>query len=143
MKHFKLLVALALTALGTTLPAWALDAEDITPDVRCLVVGFYLSRSADPAQQSAGRMLSVYFMGKITGRRPSADLEELLFTQVELLAGTNLQPEAQRCGGELTEVGGKMKEVGAALMRRAKEMQKADAPPAGRAAIAPVRSLPS
>lgn len=131
MRHRNLLALLAIsTATAAAMPARAIDSDDLTLDVRCMLVGANFAQGTDPALKSAGTMLSLYFMGKITGRQPDANLADLLTKQAGLMEGTDLRPEAQRCGNELTEAGARMKELGAEMIRRGTEQQKSSAPAA-------------
>jgi len=121
------LVVIASAALP---PAAAQEASDLTPDVRCMVVGAQFALSADPEHQAAGKMLDIYFMGKIMGRQPAADLADLMAKEVGRMSAADLQAEAQRCGGELSEAGKRMKDVGAELIRRGNEAPKTGVAPA-------------
>jgi hypothetical protein len=118
-----LLTVIASAALP---PAAAQEASAITPDVRCMVVGGQFAQSADPARQAAGKMLAIYFMGKIMGRRPAVDLADLMSKEIARMSASDLQAESQRCGGELSDAGLRMKDVGAELIRRSSEAPKTE-----------------
>jgi hypothetical protein len=82
VRNSRRLIALAaLLALGSA-QAPSHDAlhlqdaqdADTTADVRCLIVGTVVI-DRDPSKQAAAMMLAMYYIGRIEGRAPTADLE--------------------------------------------------------------------
>jgi hypothetical protein len=95
-------------------------APDLKEDVRCIVVGARLSNSADPNQRAAGQMFLVYFLGRIDGRWPGADLEKLLKreTNSDILLETDAI--AMKCGTQFSARGAYLDRIGKSLMRAVK-----------------------
>lgn len=120
---------LGLMALLPALsPAYGQDAET-TADVRCIVVGMRLSGATDPAQRSAGMMLSLYYIGRLDGRAPSFDLEDAIVQQVSTMKPADYAAEAQRCGGSLQTKGQQITALGEHLIERGRQMQEKSATP--------------
>jgi hypothetical protein len=96
-----------------------------------MVVAGQIVSSADPEHQAAAKMLGVFFMGKIMGKQPAADLADLMAKEIGRMSAADLRAEAQRCGGELSDAGKRMKDAGAELIRGNNEAPKTSVPPAG------------
>lgn len=62
--------------------AGAANARTVA-DVQCILVGARLSESPDQGQRLSGEMLLTYFLGRIDGRSPSADLETLITREAQ------------------------------------------------------------
>jgi hypothetical protein len=109
--------------------AQALD-DDTIADVRCIVVGMRFSGLTDPNLKSAGTMLGLYYVGRIEGRTPKLDIEELLVSEAVKMTSADYGSEAQRCGGSLALKGQELTKIGNDLLKRAQEMRdQATAPP--------------
>jgi hypothetical protein len=112
-------LASALTLLS--LQARAQDAE-IIADVRCVIVGIRLAGMADPSQESAGTMLSLYYIGRLDGRAPKLDVEDLMIREISRMTTQDFASESKRCGASLTEKGRQITSIGKAMNERGQEM---------------------
>jgi hypothetical protein len=111
-----LLGALTLSAAQ----ARAQDAET-TADVRCVIVGIRLYQQPGTSEQSAGAMLSMYYLGRLDGRVPKLDLEEALIKEAGIMADSDYGAEAKRCGASLTDKGQEMVRIGKDIVERGKK----------------------
>ncbi len=129
MRNAGWLTVLTVALLSFSMQTQAQDADTIA-DVRCVVVGIRFSELTDPKLKSAGTMLTMYFVGRIEGRAPKLDIEELLVNEVVKMTSADYGSEAKRCGGSLALKGQDMTKIGNDLLERAKKMQdQATAPP--------------
>jgi len=113
-----MLVAI-LSLLSTE--ALAQDAETIA-DVRCLVIGTSLLGSADAEQQSAGMILSMYHIGRLDGRMPKLDLENLLIHESEIMNDSDYRSEGKRCAAGLKDKSHELARIGKDMRERAQKM---------------------
>jgi hypothetical protein len=109
----------ALTLLSTQAPAE--DAETIS-DVRCVIVGMKFAGMSDPTQQSAGLMLSLYYVGRLDGRVPKLNIEELMIKEISTMTTSDYGSEAKRCGASLTEKGQEISRIGKDMVERGQKM---------------------
>ncbi len=84
-------------------------------DVQCLVIGMRFASSPDQRQKLSGTMLTIYFLGRIDGRNPTADLQGLLVQQVKHMNEAALKSAATRCGAELSTKGVEITRIGHTL----------------------------
>lgn len=84
-------------------------------DVQCLVIGMRFASSPDQQQKLSGTMLTIYFLGRIDGRTPTVDLQELLVQQVKNMNEAALKNAATRCGAELSTRGVEITRIGHTL----------------------------
>src|SRR5260370_16462066 len=105
----------ALTLSSAQAPAQ--DAETIA-DVRCLIVGMKFAGMADPTQQSAGMMLSMYYIGRLDGRVPKLDIEALMIKEIITMTTSDYGSEAKRCGASLTDKGQAITRIGKTRLAR-------------------------
>jgi len=77
------------------------------------------SQNSDPNIAQAGKYASVYWMGRVNGATPNANLTQQLGTVAKTINGTNIQAQAQRCGEEMKQRGMQMQEAGKALQAQA------------------------
>jgi hypothetical protein len=114
-------IAYGAFVLGLLLSIWRVRVAEATPaaatvaDVQCLVVGMRFANSPDPRQKLSGTMLTIYFLGRIDGRSPTADLQRLLVQQVKGMNEAALGSAATRCGAELSTRGVEITRLGRAL----------------------------
>ena len=94
--------------------------DNLDDDVQCIVVGARLSNSADPNQRLAGQMFLVYFLGRIDGRWPNADLERLLNQEANKESLTETNGIAKKCGARFSARGAYLERIGKSLLRAAK-----------------------
>jgi hypothetical protein len=82
-----------------------------------MVVGTRLLSAADQQQKTSGQMLLLYFLGRIDGRAPKADLEALLSKQAASMTQADFSAAARRCGTELSTRGAEVERIGASLSK--------------------------
>jgi len=71
-------------------------------DARCVFLFGYFGSRGNPAQESQAKLGTMYFVGKIRGRNPSADFGKLLAaaTADAKKSNVNAQLEGARCERE-------------------------------------------
>ena len=60
-------------------------------------------------------MLAIYFLGRIDGRSPNADLEALLKKTAKKMTAAELRSAASRCGAEFSRRGAEITRIGKTL----------------------------
>jgi hypothetical protein len=80
-------------------------------DVQCVVVGARLSGS----QPQAGAMLLIYYLGRIDGRSPDADLEALVGQEAKKMTASDFSSWTRRCGAEFSARGEQITKIGKSL----------------------------
>ena len=90
-------------------------------DAQCMVVGARLSASSDPQQRVPGQMILMYYLGRIDGRSPNADLESLIKTETQKMTTSDLESAAGRCGKEFSARGEEIVRIGKSLGNPAKK----------------------
>lgn len=89
-------------------------------DVQCLVVGATLADSSDQRKKLIGTMLAIYYLGRIDGRSPKADLEALMRLEASKMTQVDFRNAARRCGSELSARGAEITRIGRRLERPVK-----------------------
>jgi len=127
MRGGKLFVAL----VGLLPAAMRCNAEEVSviPDIRCVVVGLRLSESRNATQQNSGMMLMLYYMGRLDGESPTAEVEDLLVQEVGKMSAVDLDKEARRCGAVLERKGNQITKIGENMIKRGQEMLQTPAAP--------------
>lgn len=110
---------LSASWLGMTARADPVNTQTVA-DAQCMVVGARLSASSDPQQRVPGQMIVMYYLGRIDGRSPHADLESLIKDQTRKMTASDLKNAAGRCGKEFSARGEAVVQVGKSLTRPAK-----------------------
>jgi hypothetical protein len=107
---------------GSASPAGALPASSqadvLTPDLRCLIVGLTMANSTDPARRTAGVTFTTYYMGRLDAAGIGDRLEDRLFAEESAMTQTDVATEATRCGRQLQQRGQAMIAMGHRLMAR-------------------------
>ena len=80
-------------------------------NVQCVVVGARLSGS----QRQAGAMLLIYFLGRIDGRSPHADLEALVEQEAKKMTASDFSNWTGRCVAEFSARGEQITKIGKSL----------------------------
>jgi hypothetical protein len=127
-KLHRLSVLLAVLGLVSA-RAEAQDAATIA-DIRCVVVGMQLSGMANSPQQSRGIVLTWYYIGRLDGRMPKLDIEDLLIKETSKMTASDYASEARRCGASLAEKGQKVTQIGQDLIERGKKIPGQPSTPA-------------
>lgn len=115
----------ALTA--ATAPA---SDSDVISDVRCIVVGAAMAGTQDQTAKSSGIMLTLYYIGRLEGRAPNVDLEQLILEQSSAMTKSEFGAEATRCGSHLADKGREITRIGQDLVAREKKPAEASDNPA-------------
>ena len=105
--------AFALTA--ALVPAAALGAsvdEDNAKDMRCLILTSEMAESEDKDLETAGLIASQYYLGRIDGRSPGADLEKLLVQEAGRIADEERPQLTMACAKHMEERGKHLEAVG-------------------------------
>lgn len=124
-EHFTVLRHLALPAVAICMLATVAGADPANTqtiaDAQCMVVGARLSASSDPQQRVPGQMILMYYLGRIDGRSPNADLESLIKTETQKMTTSDLQSAASRCGKQFSARGEEIVRIGKSLDNPAKK----------------------
>jgi hypothetical protein len=112
------LVSLLLIG-GSTAALASPDANTAKPDVDCLVVSMNLLDSTDPTISKAAAIAMFYWLGKLDGRDPSFDLENIVTDELQSMTPERTRATAFRCGAEMEKRGQSLREIGERLQRRA------------------------
>jgi hypothetical protein len=117
---WKILVASVLAAPGLVLLPAEVQAQDAATiaDVRCVIVGISFAGMPDPSRQAAGTMLSLYYIGRLNGRAPKLNIEDLLIKEISTMTSSDYDSEAKRCGARLTEKGQEITRIGKNISER-------------------------
>lgn len=86
-------------------------------DIRCMLVGLRMMTLNTPQQRTDGVMLAIYYLGRVDGRAPRANVEQLLVNESEKITSAELRKDAARCGRTLEEKGHQLQGIGAAFSR--------------------------
>lgn len=113
----------------TSMQASAQDAETIA-DIRCLIVGVKLAGMADPAQRLTGTMASLYYVGRLDGRVPTLDIEDLIIKEIAVMTTSDYGSEAKRCGASITDKGQEITRIGNDMIVRGRKMLDKEISPA-------------
>jgi hypothetical protein len=123
MRLLLALICLLPTILGPSFAAEDPNSETIA-DIHCLAVGLRISQLPDASQKSAGMMATLYYIGRLDGRTPKLDLENLMVQEIPKLNDATFRAEAVRCGNGLTVRGQQITEMGEHLVKRGQAMQQ-------------------
>jgi hypothetical protein len=113
----------------SSLQARAQDTESIS-DVRCVLVGMKFVQMTDPSLHEAGNMLTMYYIGRLDGRVPSLDIEELIVREVSQMTTADYGSEAKRCGASLSGKGQQITRIGKDIIEREQKMLNKQISPA-------------
>lgn len=108
------LTAAVLCFIPTVVRADTAGSKTVA-DAQCMIVGAQLSASEDPQQRVPEQMILMYYLGRIDGRSPSADLRTLLKTQTGKMTESDFKSAAGRCGKEFSARGVAVVQIGKSL----------------------------
>lgn len=111
-------VLFAALAYGPSFAARAANRYALS-DVRCVVVGLRMVEMPASQQRTAGMMLAIYYLGRLDGRAPDAEVEGLIEREAEKMTAAEFRSNAVRCGNALTLKGQEIQRIGAELSRKA------------------------
>lgn len=112
------MVLFAVLTCGAFLGAEAANRYALS-DVRCVVVGLRMVEMPVSQQRTAGMMLAIYYLGRLDGRAPDAEVEGLIEREAERMTAAEFRANAVRCGKALTLKGQEIQKIGADLSRKA------------------------
>ena len=105
---------LGLALLFGSATARAAPADD-AEDMRCLIVAVELADNADKELSDAGTMMTTYFLGRLDGRSPAANLEQLLIQEATRLTEADKERLLIACLAQLELRGKQMEALGERL----------------------------
>ena len=87
----------------------------VAADARCIALMNFMIAKGTPAQQSAARAGTIYFVGKLKGRQPGIDVAAVLRTAADdaTRSKMNAQAEVKRCGEEVSAAADSLRPAGA------------------------------
>ena len=65
--------------------------------------------------------MTLYYIGRLDGRRPQLDIEHLLIEETRKMADADYASEEKRCGTRLAEKGQQITEIGKHLVESGKK----------------------
>jgi hypothetical protein len=104
---------LVLMASGYVVPAHSL-APEMTADIRCFVAAINLLQTT-PDSTAQRAALSSDYLGRLDGRNPTLDLEDLIVEESQKMSRSDMRSELQRCGKTLSARGAVVTAVGRKL----------------------------
>jgi hypothetical protein len=78
-------------------------SPEATADVRCLLASIALMSTPNNTTRAAAATSALYFLGRLDGREPRADLQTLIREESQRMSQSDLAAESKRCGQELRE----------------------------------------
>ncbi len=111
-----MLTLLALAAAAAH-PAPAAAPAQVNA-LRCMMIAGVAAQSNDAEVAQAGKYASLYWMGRINGETPNANLAQQLAATAKAMDGTDIQAEANRCGDEMKARGQQMQDAGKVLQEQ-------------------------
>ena len=116
------LVILTCAALLSAIPAIADETDD---DVKCLAVSLNMSSSDNANDQSIGMLSTMFWMGKLDGRVPDADIEKRTLDAFGALKPDEVKTEQARCTETLTARGHTLTSLGQQLQEQQRQQDNA------------------
>lgn len=113
---FGIVVAAFVVILNCCTKVQAADADTIN-DLRCVIVGAELSASPDSSQKFTAAMLMSYYLGRLSGRSPSLDVEDLIRREIVRMTPADFTSETRRCNNALAAKGKEVGRIGEDLAR--------------------------
>lgn len=84
----------------------------------------WMAQSTDTAQQQAGPVLALYYIGRLDGRHPAFDLEGAIVKELTRMTQADYVASAHSCGLTLQARGKEITVLGQDLVKRGHEMQQ-------------------
>lgn len=123
-EHLIVMMVCVLLAIGLCSKAHASDRQTVA-DVRCVVVGLRMVQMTMPQQRAAGMMVAMYYLGRLDGRTPHPDIEQLIEREIDEMNPAEFRANASRCGKALALKGKEIRKIGGDLVRKG----QGEAPP--------------
>ena len=77
-----------------------------------------MTQDKDPKIAQAGVASAVYWMGRVNGETPNADIERIMTRLSATLTPQMIAGDATRCSNEMKVRGNEMQRAGAAIKRK-------------------------
>jgi hypothetical protein len=103
-----------LLLMACCLPANAVSPESVA-DVRCFISAVSLLQSPNNDVRAAAASSALYYLGKLDGREPGIDLEQVMLAEARKMRSTQLRAETEACGKELSARGAAINAIGRKL----------------------------
>jgi hypothetical protein len=103
---------------------------DTVADARCVVIGLKIAGMVDASRQSAGTMLALYYIGRLEGRVPELEIEDLIVNEVQKMMPSEFDAETKRCGLGLSKKGLEITKIGNDVAERERRKLEQVAAPA-------------
>jgi hypothetical protein len=110
-------IAAAFGAMVLTGSARAQDDSAMRSDLRCVVSLQLMADKGDEKMKAASLAATLYFLGRIDGRSPDADLESLLAAELKTMSPADMQTSLVRCGQILVEKGTAWQSMGERMLK--------------------------
>jgi hypothetical protein len=110
-------MALAGAALLAAGSARAQPKAPDPQDLQCLVVTFIMADSKDEGTKAAGALGAFFYLGKIQGKTPGADLDKPIMDLAGNLSANDIKAYGERCGAELKAEGQAVSALGQRLQK--------------------------
>lgn len=92
--------------------------QQVTSDVRCVVVGLRMMQMTAPQQRGAGTMVTLYYLGRLDSRVPEAEGDGLIESEAEKMTAAEFRANAVRCGKAFSLRGKAIQKIGVDLSRK-------------------------
>ncbi|MBN8606041.1 MAG: hypothetical protein J0L81_03915 [Caulobacterales bacterium] len=112
-----MLAAVTIGLAAFAAPANAQVTGHNPNDLKCAVVGLTIAGTAgaNAQQQQAGTLIALYYLGRVQGAEPAADLQALITREAEALTLATLETERMRCATEFSAMGQAMVRMGESM----------------------------
>lgn len=98
--------------------------DETVGDLRCMVVAMRMSESENPVMRASGSSAMMYFLGRLDGHAPNANLEQGLADAVTTMTAEDFAAEGRRCGQIMIDRGKALTAAGEGLIRRGEKAQQ-------------------
>lgn len=109
---FAVSLAVFVLSFGLQPRVCAADTETLS-DAHCILVLFHLAALKGPKGNLAATMGEIYFLGRLDGHSPHADIEHLLASESQQMNTVKLSAESERCSRILKQKGHELQKIGA------------------------------
>ncbi len=107
---------LVLLVMSTVFGSARAADQGTMSDIRCIAVAMKMSAREGSAQQASATMITLYYLGRLDGRRPELNVEGLIAKVAANMSAAELRSDAPRCGRVLVEKGREIQSIGLSLM---------------------------
>ena len=97
----------AASLLFVSTSALAADADDVA-DARCILVAGEMADTKDKEAEEAGSVMLFYYLGRIDGRNPRADVGKLIAQAAERLSEKEKEQVLAACAAQVETRGNQL-----------------------------------